>query len=143
MRKIQQGFTLIELMIVVAIIGILAAIAITAYLDYTVRAQVAEGLNLSAGAKIAVAEYYQDQGAFPTDNTVAGLAPANTISGGYVSQVQITAGGVIEVTFGNTANGKIIGAVLSVRALDSLGSVEWSCTGDVTLVDKWLPSACR
>ena len=70
--KKQQGFTLIELMIVVAIIGILAAIAIPAYQDYTIRAQVSEGLNLSAGAKAAVAEYFMDSGNFPTTNTEAG-----------------------------------------------------------------------
>ena len=81
--KKQQGFTLIELMIVVAIIGILAAIAIPAYQDYTIRAQVSEGLNLSGGAKAAVTEYFQDQGAFPADNTVAGLALAGTIVRNY------------------------------------------------------------
>ena len=72
MRKVQQGFTLIELMIVVAIIGILAAIAIPAYQDYTIRAQVSEGLNLAAGAKAAVTEFYQDRGAMPDNNLVAG-----------------------------------------------------------------------
>ena len=90
-----------------------------------------------------MAEYYQDAGAYPADNTVAGLDQANTILGNYVTQVQVAAGGVIEVTFGNNANNKIVGAVLSVSAFDNLGSVSWSCTGDVTLVDKWLPSACR
>ncbi|MCH6548628.1 MAG: pilin, partial [Proteobacteria bacterium] len=73
MKKVQQGFTLIELMIVVAIIGILAAIAIPAYQDYTVRAQVSEGLNLGGGAKTAVTEYFQDRGAWPVNNTEAGL----------------------------------------------------------------------
>ena len=77
--KKQQGFTLIELMIVVAIIGILAAIAIPAYQDYTIRAQVSEGLNLSGGAKAAVTEYYQDQGTFPITNTIAGLDIAANI----------------------------------------------------------------
>ena len=77
----QQGFTLIELMIVVAIIGILAAIAIPAYQDYTIRAQVSEGLSLASGAKAAVSEYYQDRGIMPADNLSAGLATANTIAG--------------------------------------------------------------
>ena len=96
--KKQQGFTLIELMIVVAIIGILAAIAIPAYQDYTIRAQVSEGLNLSGGAKAAVTEYFQDQGAFPVNNAQAGLAPGVNINGKYVSQVLVAANGVISAT---------------------------------------------
>ena len=88
--KKQQGFTLIELMIVIAIIGILAAIAIPAYQDYTIRAQVSEGLNLSGGAKAAVTEYFQDRGTMPTNNTDAGLStPATQIAGKYVSSVLI------------------------------------------------------
>ena len=102
--KKQQGFTLIELMIVVAIIGILAAIAIPAYQDYTIRAQVSEGLNLSGGAKAAVTEFFQDRGSMPTDNDEAGLADADTeIQGKYVSSVEVT-NGVIEVTYGNDAH---------------------------------------
>ena len=89
--KKQQGFTLIELMIVVAIIGILAAIAIPAYQDYTIRAQVSEGLNLSGGAKAAVTEYFQDRGAMPADNTEAGLAASGDIQGKYVSDVDVAA----------------------------------------------------
>src|SRR5210317_1747821 len=85
--KKQQGFTLIELMIVVAIIGILAAIAIPAYQDYTIRAQVSEGLNLSSGAKAAVTEYYMDRGSYPTDNVLAGLSTAASIDGKYVVSV--------------------------------------------------------
>src|SRR5210317_2144897 len=96
--KKQQGFTLIELMIVVAIIGILAAIAIPAYQDYTIRAQVSEGLNLSGGAKAAVTEFYQDRGIMPTDNTEAGIAAFGEIQGNYVSQVQVE-DGIITVTY--------------------------------------------
>jgi len=139
----QRGFTLIELMIVVAIIGILAMIAIPAYLDYAVRSQVANGINLASGAKVAVAEYYQDRGDFPTDNATAGLAAAATIRGKYVTQVVVTAGGNIEVTFGNDVNFKILNAVLTVSATNNDGSLSWACTGDATLVDKWLPPACR
>jgi type IV pilus assembly protein PilA len=148
MRK-QQGFTLIELMIVVAIIGILAAIAIPAYQDYTIRAQVSEGLNLSAGAKAAVTEYYQDQGVFPADNATAGLEAAINIRGKYVSQVAVTGGanGVITVTYSNappqSANLKINGATLVMTGTDNLGSVSWACTKGAILQDKWIPAACR
>ncbi len=143
MKTIQRGFTLIELMIVVAIVGILAAVAIPMYLDYAVRTQVSHGINLAAGAKVAVAEYYQDTGLYPADNDEAGLAAAATITGKYVSQVEIVAGGLIEVTFGNEVNNKINNAVLTITPFDNDGSVSWTCSGDATLVDKWLPPACR
>lgn len=149
MKKVQQGFTLIELMIVVAIIGILAAIAIPAYQDYTIRAQVSEGLNLSAGAKAAVSEYYMDRGNFPLNNTSAGVSLANTITGNYVSLVTI-ATGVIEVTFSSTAprraNVLINGATLRLSPATTAGSVTWTCstgTGGTPLQSKWLPSSCR
>jgi len=143
MRTIQRGFTLIELMIVVAIIGILASIAIPAYLDYSIRSQVSHGINLAAAAKVAVAEYYQDRGAYPGDNTTAGLSAAATITGKYVLQVEITGGGLIEVTFGKDANSKILNAVMTITPTDNEGSLSWACVGDATLVDKWLPPACR
>ncbi len=146
MKKIQQGFTLIELMIVVAIIGILAAIAIPAYQDYTIRAQISEGLSLSAAAKAAVAEFYQDTGGYPTDNNDAGLAAAGAIQGKYVTQVAVgNADGIITVTYGGDANSNINGATLQLAATDNGGSIDWTCTGVNILGGnpKWLPNACR
>ena len=142
--KKQQGFTLIELMIVVAIIGILAAIAIPAYQDYTIRAQVSEGLNLSGGAKAAVTEYFQDRGTMPTNNANAGLAAAIDIQGKYVGEVSVT-GGVISVKYGNSAHTVIAGKVLQLSPDTSRsGSVQWLCASNGTdIANKHLPSACR
>jgi type IV pilus assembly protein PilA len=142
--KKQQGFTLIELMIVVAIIGILAAIAIPAYQDYTIRAQVSEGLSLSAGAKAAVTEFFQDRGALPTGNTDAGLAVANTITGNYVTGVTVgNADGIITVAFGNQAHSAITGQSLTLTANTTIaGSVAWTCARN-TLAAKHVPAACR
>jgi len=143
MRAIEKGFTLIELMIVVAIIGILAMIAIPAYLDYAIRAQVGHGVNLAAGVKVAVTEFYQDRGAYPTTNAAAGVEAPATITSEFVSQVAVGAGGTINVTFGNDVNAKILNAVLTYTPNDNGGSVTWDCAGDATLVDKWLPQSCR
>jgi type IV pilus assembly protein PilA len=140
--KKQQGFTLIELMIVVAIIGILAAIAIPAYQDYTIRAQVSEGLNLSGGAKAAVSEFRMDRGTWPSDNTAAGIAtnPAD-INGKYVTQVSVGSG-IISVTYGADAHQLITGDVLVMSPLAQTGSVEWVCRS-TDIADKHLPAACR
>jgi len=142
MKKVQQGFTLIELMIVVAIIGILAAIAIPAYQDYTIRAQVSEGLNLSGGAKAAVTEFYQDRGVYPTDNAEAGLEAAANILGKYVASVA-AANNVITVTYGIDAHAIINGQSVTMTAQDNLGSVSWACASGGGIADKHLPAACR
>ncbi len=142
--KKQSGFTLIELMIVVAIIGILAAIAIPAYQDYTIRSQVSEGLNLAAGAKTAMAEFYNNKGSFPSANASAGLATAASISGKYVTSVDVSATtGQIQITYGNQANSKINGDTLLLSAITSSGgSVEWTCK--VGSIDpKYVPTNCR
>lgn len=142
MRK-QSGFTLIELMIVVAILAILMAIAIPAYQDYTIRAQVSEGMNLAGGARTAVAEYWTDRGTWPADNDAAGLATHTDITGQYVTQVQVD-DGEITVTFGNEANSAISGDTLelSPSATTSGGSVAWSCDGG-SVDAKYRPARCR
>ena len=142
--KKQQGFTLIELMIVVAIIGILAAIAIPAYQDYTIRAQVSEGLNLSGGAKAAVTEYFQDRGTMPATNALAGLATNTDIQGKYVDQVTVTSG-VISVQYGNSAHAVITGQHLELTPdTANPGSVQWDCaTAGTEIENKHLPAACR
>ena len=143
MKKVQQGFTLIELMIVVAIIGILAAVAIPAYQDYTIRAQVSEGLSLASGAKTAMAEYYNQRGTFPSANASLGLSTAADIDGSYVSAVDAGATpGLIAVTFGNNVNAQISGDILQISAITSAGSIQWVCKS-TTLDDKYLPTNCR
>ena len=142
--KKQQGFTLIELMIVVAIIGILAAIAIPAYQDYTIRAQVSEGLNLSGGAKAAVTEFFQDRGVMPADNDEAGLADAADIVGKYVELVTVTTG-VIDVQYGLDAHAVIDGMAIQLSPITTNpGSVAWDCaSAGAEIENKHLPAACR
>lgn len=137
----QKGFTLIELMIVVAIIGILAAIAIPAYQDYTIRAQVTEGVNLMAGAKAAVTETFNDTGAFPATNAAAGLPTAASIKGSYVTQVALTDSGVIVATYGNKANSNLNNGTCRVTPNNNGGSVSW--TGTCSFDNKWRPKAFR
>jgi len=146
MKTLQKGFTLIELMIVVAIIAILAAIAIPAYQDYVVRSQVSEGMSLADGSKTAIAEFYSNYGHFPLNNTSAGLASAASITGKYVTQLDVsTKTGTIQVKFGNKANSKITGDLLVLSAVAHDGSTEWHCSsaGGTTIPDKYLPSSCR
>lgn len=139
MKRQSQGFTLIELMIVIAIIGILAAVAIPAYQDYLKRSHVSEGLNLAAAAKSGVAEYYGTNGAWPTSNSQAGLAPASQISGNAVTSVAVGAGGAITITY----NSKVAaGATLILTPADSGGAIKWTCTGG-TVDDKYRPANCR
>ena len=140
MKQMQQGFTLIELMIVVAIIGILAAVAIPAYQDYTVRTKVSEGLSLASGAKTSVAETRLSAGAWPGDNTTAGLTPAGSILGNNVSGVDVGANGTITITYSNDA--AIAGSTVVLTPSMTGGSVSWSCTGgDVD--PRFRPSNCR
>jgi type IV pilus assembly protein PilA len=165
MKKVQQGFTLIELMIVVAIIGILAAIAIPAYQDYTIRAQVSEGMSLAAAAKAAVAEDFLNEGVPPADRADAGMTgAAGDTSGKYVTGVGV-ANGVITITYGNEGNAQITGKTLTMTPYESVDlSVVWRCgnapapTGAAllgtkggaatayvapTVPNQYLPAACR
>jgi type IV pilus assembly protein PilA len=145
MKSMQKGFTLIELMIVVAIIAILAAIAIPAYQDYLVRSQVSEGAVLTDGAKTAVAEFYSNKGTLPSNNTSAGLASAASITGSYVSSVTVAAG-KITAEFSETApqkaNHAIDGLTFVLSPVTSTGTTSWTCSGG-TVPAKYLPSSCR
>lgn len=139
MKKMQQGFTLIELMIVVAIIGILAAIAIPAYRDYTVRAKVTEGMSLSTPAKTVISEHYLATGNYPSDNGEAGLAASTEIVGTYVSYVEID-NGIITVNYSNepALNGT---SLVMTPSTANAGSLTWTCSG--TMAPRYLPSNCR
>lgn len=129
MRRIQ-GFTLIELMIVVAIIGILASIALPSYQNYVTRAQVAEGITLADQLKPAILEFYRDRGRWPVDNAEAGLPEANRLLGNYVQGMEV-ADGAIHVRFGHYVNQSLEDRILTLRPLyvpDSpLSPVSWGC----------------
>lgn len=143
MKASEQGFTLIELMIVVAIIGTLAALAIPAYQDYTIRAQVSEGLSLASAAKVAVEEYYVEHGAWPSNNAVAGLADQHDIRGKYTEHIMVT-DNVIEIEYGYDAHEAIHVMNIELTATDNAGSISWVCAHQNNeIAQKHLPSACR
>nr|AAC38429.1 pilus subunit [Neisseria gonorrhoeae]AAC38432.1 pilus subunit [Neisseria gonorrhoeae] len=163
MNTLQKGFTLIELMIVIAIVGILAAVALPAYQDYTARAQVSEAILLAEGQKSAVTGYYLNNGKWPADNGAAGVAsPATDIKGKYVKEVKVENGVVTAQMASTGVNNEIKGKKLSLWAKRQDGSVKWFCgqpvkrdagaktgaddvkaDGNNGINTKHLPSTCR
>ncbi|HFB5936983.1 TPA: pilin, partial [Neisseria gonorrhoeae] len=127
MNTLQKGFTLIELMIVIAIVGILAAVALPAYQDYTARAQVSEAILLAEGQKSAVTEYYLNHGKWPENNDSAGVASASKIIGKYVKQVEVKNGVVTATMKSDGVNKEIKDKKLSLWAKREAGSVKWFC----------------
>ncbi|UXY71350.1 pilin [Neisseria gonorrhoeae] len=158
MNTLQKGFTLIELMIVIAIVGILAAVALPAYQDYTARAQVSEAILLAEGQKSAVTEYYLNHGIWPENNASAGVASSSTIKGKYVKEVKVENGVVTAQMASSNVNKEIKDKRLSLWAKRQDGSVKWFCgqpvkraAGNAGAADgkdkeidtKHLPSTCR
>ncbi|HIE2056544.1 TPA: pilin [Neisseria meningitidis] len=159
MNTLQKGFTLIELMIVIAIVGILAAVALPAYQDYTARAQVSEAILLAEGQKSAVTEYYLNHGEWPANNSSAGVATSSEIKGKYVAGVKVEKGVITATMASSNVNNEIKGKKLSLWAKRQAGSVKWFCglpvtrnnaaTDDVAAATdkqidtKHLPSTCR
>ncbi|HID8718418.1 TPA: pilin [Neisseria meningitidis] len=159
MNTLQKGFTLIELMIVIAIVGILAAVALPAYQDYTARAQVSEAILLAEGQKSAVTEYYLNHGEWPGNNSSAGVATSSEIKGKYVEKVEVAKGVITATMLSTGVNKEIQGKKLSLWAKRQDGSVKWFCGQPVTrtaadsddvaaaankkIDTKHLPSTCR
>ncbi|CAK0745316.1 type IV pilus assembly protein PilA [Gammaproteobacteria bacterium] len=154
MYRAQQGFTLIELMIVVAIIGILASVSIPAYQDYAIRSQTSEGVSISEGPRAAITDFWNSTGKLPSTAASAGVANATSLQGSYVSSLAVN-NGKISVTFGNKASSKLNASVLEFTPFVSTGgSLIWVCgkatppngqssTDATTVNPRYLPAVCR
>ncbi len=138
-RALQKGFTLIELMIVVAIIGILAAVALPAYQDYTKRARVTEGLGLASAAKLGVAEYVSSQSIWPSTNASIGLAASTDVKGNAVKSVAVGTSGAITITYNALVTDD---ATIILVPTSSAGAINWTCSTG-TVDGKYRPSTCR
>jgi type IV pilus assembly protein PilA len=144
----HKGFTLIELMIVVAIIAILAAIAISQYQDYVIRSQVSEAATLAESLKIAIAEFHNFHGRFSTGgNASYGMVQPASIVGSYIGSVGISSGTRITAHFAvpptGKANPKLNGQFLVFSPVTHAGSMEWVCNPSNLLLRKWVPPICR
>lgn len=138
-----RGFSLIELMIVMAIIAILASLAFPAYQDFVARAQVSEGMSLASGARIGVVDRYAAGAVFPADNADAGLANPGSITGRYVTSVTVgPSNGEITVVFGSSAAAPVAGQQMMLTPTTNDGSMEWQCSSP-GIAARHLPSSCR
>jgi type IV pilus assembly protein PilA len=141
--KKQQGFTLIELMIVVAIIGILAAVALPAYQDYTVRAKITEAIGFAAAAKTAVSEHVMSQDAWPTGNTQAGVSSSSSDVVAGLLVTAVAPNGIITVTLSSNGLGGAVGETFTLTGTTTASGVTWQCRPSATLDPKYMPSSCR
>ena len=143
MKASQKGFTLIEMMIVLVIIGIVSSIGMNQYIDYTKRSHAAEGLLLSDEARLSFLDYYNSYNKMPENNQQAGLSAPDEYSGNAVVSVQIVQKKANRVVIEITFNEKVIaGDTIEYELLASSTTTEWDCTGG-TLLNQYRPGNCR
>lgn len=136
--KSQKGITLLELMITIAIIGIISAVAVPSIQNYTIKAQVEEAIILTSGVKSNILLYFSEAGDFPEDNEEAGF---ESVGGKFVSSVDVDTGAIV-ARFGNDANAALVGARVTLTPVAQVnGTVKWVCSSTAT--DKYLPSSCK